>query len=158
MEIRNIVSKDNAAMAKIIRNSLEEFNAAKPDTVYFDETTDRLSEVFSAQHSAYFVIDVDGELAGGAGIFPTDGLPADTCELVKMYVAKKYRGNGYGQMFLNRCFVAAKQEGFKKMYIESMPELSNALGMYVKNGFSYIEKPMGNSGHTGCELWMIKEL
>ena len=39
MEIRNIVSKDNAAMAKIIRDSLEEFNAAKPGTVYFDEST-----------------------------------------------------------------------------------------------------------------------
>ncbi len=48
MKVRNIVSKDNAAMAKIIRNSLEEFNAAKPGTVYFDETTDRLSDLFSA--------------------------------------------------------------------------------------------------------------
>lgn len=158
MEIRNIVSKDNAAMAKIIRNSLEEFNAVKRGTVYFDETTDRLSDVFSADRSAYFVIDIDGELTGGAGIFPTKGLPADTCELVKMYVAKKFRGNGYGQTLLNKCFAAARQEGFKKMYIESMPELKNALGMYEKNGFRYIEKPMGNSGHTGCELWMIKQL
>lgn len=158
MEIRNIVSKDNAAMAKIIRNSLEEFNAVKRGTVYFDETTDRLSDVFSADRSAYFVIDIDGQLAGGAGIFPTEGLPADTCELVKMYVAKKFRGNGYGQTLLNKCFAAARQEGFKKMYIESMPELKNALGMYEKNGFRYIEKPMGNSGHTGCELWMIKQL
>jgi len=158
MEIRNIVSKDNAAIAKIIRSSLEEFNAAKPGTVYFDKTTDRLSELFSAPSSAYFVIDIDGELAGGAGIFPTEELPSDTCELVKMYVAKKFRGNGYGQTLLNKCFAWAKHEGFKKMYIESMPELKNALGMYEKNGFRFIDKPMGNSGHTGCELWMIKEL
>lgn len=158
MQIRNIVSKDNAAMAKIIRNSLEEFNAAKPGTVYFDDTTDRLSEVFSIPRSAYFVIDIDGELAGGAGIFPTEGLPPDTCELVKMYVSKKFRGNGYGQTLLDMCFARAKKEGFKKMYIESMPELSNALGMYEKNGFEYIPHSMGNSGHTGCDLWMMKEL
>lgn len=158
MEIRNIVSKDNAAIAKIIRNSLEEFNAAKPGTVYFDKTTDHLSEVFSVPRSAYFVIDNDGELAGGAGIFPTKELPSDTCELVKMYVAKKFRGKGYGQTLLDKCFEQAKKEGFKKMYIESMPELRNALGMYEKNGFEYISHSLGNSGHCGCDLWMIKEL
>ena len=158
MQIRNLILKDNAAMAKIIRNSLEEFNAAKPGTVYFDETTDRLSEVFSAPRSAYFVIDINDEIAGGAGIFPTEGLPADTCELVKMYVAKKFRGNGYGQTLLEKCIQQAKKEGFTKIYIESMPELRNALGMYEKNGFEYISGPLGNSGHTGCDLWMIKEL
>jgi putative acetyltransferase len=158
MQIRNILSKDNAAMAKIIRDSLEEFNAAKPGTVYFDESTDRLSNVFSMPHSSYFVIDVNGELAGGGGIYPTEGLPTDTCELVKMYVAKKFRGNGYGQTLLEQCMQEAKEEGFKKMYIESMPELSIALGMYEKNGFEYIRQPMGNSGHTGCDVWMIKEL
>ncbi len=158
MEIRNILSKDNAAMAKIIRNSLEEFNAAKPGTVYFDKTTDHLSDVFFTPRSAYFVIDVDGSLAGGAGIFPTEGLPADTCELVKMYVAKKFRGNGYGQMLMEKCIRQAKENGFKKIYIESMPELKNALGMYEKNGFEYISHSLGNSGHTGCDLFMIKNL
>ncbi len=145
-------------MAKIIRDSLEEFNAAKPGTVYFDETTDRLSDVFSAPRTAYFVIDVDGELAGGAGFFPTKGLPSDTCELVKMYVAKKFRGIRYGQTLLEKCMQEAKKESFKKMYIESMPELSNALSMYEKNGFEYITHSMGNSGHTGCDIFMIKKL
>lgn len=158
MQIRDISSKDNVAMAKIIRDSLEEFNAAKPGTVYFDESTDRLSDVFAVPRGAYFVIDVDGELAGGAGFFPTEGLPLDTCELVKMYVAKKFRGNGYGQTLLEKCMQRAKKESFRKMYIESMPELKNALGMYEKNGFEYINHSLGNSGHTGCDLWMIKEL
>jgi len=44
------------------------------------------------------------------------------------------------------------------MYIESMPELLNALKMYEKNGFTYLKQSMGNSGHTGCDLWMIKNL
>ncbi len=158
MQIRNITPKDNAEMAAVIRRSLEDFNAVKQGTVYFDETTDRLSDVFSAPRSAYYVIEIDGQIAGGAGIFPTDGLPVDTCELVKMYVAKKYRGNGYGQTLLEKCFQQAREEGFKKMYIESMPELRNALGMYEKNGFEYIPHSLGKSGHTGCDLWMIREL
>lgn len=158
MKTRNIISKDNAFMARIIRDSLKEFNAAKPGTVYFDDNTDRLSEVFTMPRSAYFVIDIGGELAGGAGIYPTQGLPPDTCELVKMYVSKRFRGNGYGQMLLDQCTLQAKKEGFTRIYIESMPELSYALGMYKKNGFEFIPGPMGNSGHTGCDLWMIKDL
>lgn len=158
MQIRKIEPKDNVAMARIIRNSLEEFDAVKQGTVYFDEATDHLSDVFLKERSAYFVIEIKGELAGGAGFFPTEGLPGDTCELVKMYVAKKFRGNGYGQTLLEKCIGEAKKEEFLKMYIESMPELSNALGMYEKNGFEFISHSMGNSGHTGCELWMIKTL
>jgi putative acetyltransferase len=44
------------------------------------------------------------------------------------------------------------------MDLESMPELTNAIAMYIKNGFTNIVGPLGNSGHTGCEVWMIRYL
>jgi putative acetyltransferase len=56
MIIRKIRAEDNVAIAKIIRDSLLEFGAAKPGTVYFDETTDHLSEVFTEKRSSYFII------------------------------------------------------------------------------------------------------
>jgi len=158
MQLRKIENKDNAAIAKIIRDSLEEFNAVKKGTVYFDESTDHLSDLFSEKRSAYFVIETNTQIAGGAGIFPTAGLPPDTCELVKMYVANKFRGNGYGQTLLDKCMREAIKNGFSKMYIETMPELSNAIEMYKKNGFKYISHALGNSGHTGCDVWMMKTL
>jgi len=158
MQLRKIENKDNAAIAKIIRDSLEEFNAVKKGTVYFDESTDHLSDLFSEKRSAYFVIETNAEIAGGAGIFPTTGLPPDTCELVKMYVANNFRGNGYGQTLLDECMREAIKNGFSKMYIETMPELSNAIEMYKKNGFKYISHALGNSGHTGCDVWMMKTL
>lgn len=158
MVIRNIAPNDNVAMAAIIRNSLTEFNAAKPGTVYFDETTDHLSDLFQRNKAAYFVVEEDGEIAGGAGIFPTKGLDENTCELVKMYVSRKFRRNGYGQTLLEKCIEEAKKEGYEKMYLESMPELKNALSMYEKNGFRYISGSLGDSGHGGCEIWMMKDL
>lgn len=158
MIIRNIRPEDNAAMAKIIRSCLLEFGVANPGTVYFDESTDRLSEVYTEKKSAYFIMKDDKEIAGGAGIFPTDELPPKTCELVKMYIAKKFRRNGYGQTLLEKCIAEAKKEGYEKMYLESMPELTNAIAMYVKNGFTHISGPLGNSGHNGCHVWMIKNL
>ncbi|HEY5463917.1 MAG TPA: GNAT family N-acetyltransferase [Hanamia sp.] len=158
MLIRKIVEEDNSVMADIIRNSLLEFNAAKPGTVYFDESTDHLSELFNAKRSAYFVLEIHHEIAGGGGYFPTKGLPKNNCELVKMYVSKKFRGKGLGKILLQKCMEEAKKEGYKKMYLESMPELVNAIAMYAKNGFSYIPQPLGNSGHTGCDVWMMRDL
>ena len=38
-----------------------------------------------------------------------------------------------------------------------MPELKQALSVYEKFGFEYLKGPMGNSGHTGCSLWMLKQ-
>lgn len=158
MLIRKIIADDNAALAVIIRNSLLEFNAARPGTVYFDETTDHLSDTFIAERSAYYVLVINNEIAGGAGIFPTAGLEKDTCELVKMYLSQKYRGHGHGQMLLERCLEEAKQQGYKKVYLETLPELVMAIAMYKKNGFKNIPASLGSSGHTGCNVWMIKEL
>ncbi len=76
--IREITADDDAKLASIIRGSLEEFNAVKPGTVYFDETTDHLHEVFQKERSGYFVVEIDGEVCGGAGFFPTEDLPPKT--------------------------------------------------------------------------------
>ena len=156
--IRTILPEDNKALAKIIRNSLEEFKANKPGTVYFDESTDNLSEVFKTPNSIYFVAEADGVLLGGGGIYPTQNLPAGTCELVKLYLSNAARGKGIGKLLMEKCFTAAKDLGYKKMYLETMPELNIAVPMYEKMGFTYLQSPQGNSGHGGCDIWMIKDL
>jgi putative acetyltransferase len=156
--IRTIHEEDNTALAKIIRNSLEEFNANKPGTVYYDPTTDNLFEVFKTAKSIYFVALENNTILGGGGIYPTENLPADTCELVKLYVSKTARGKGIGRMLMENCFAAATRFGYTRMYLESMPELNIAVPLYEKLGFTYLPAPMGNSGHDGCDIWMIKEL
>ena len=156
--IRKITAADDAKLATIIRSSLEDFGAVKQGTVYFDESTDRLHEVFQKERSAYFVTEINGEVCGGGGFYPTEGLPENTCELVKMYVSSAARGKGLGKLLLQKCMDEAKNNGFEKMYIESMPELTNAIAMYQKNGFHFIPCSMGNSGHSGCDVFMIRDL
>jgi len=155
--IRNIEPRDNVAIAKIIRDSLAEFGANKPGTVYYDESTDHLFELFnSTPGSIYFIAELNGEVVGGGGIYPTDGLPQGTCELVKMYLKTDVRGAGLGGKMIERCLSVAKELGYSNVYLETMPELKKALSVYEKFGFEYLAAPMGNSGHSGCERWMIK--
>lgn len=156
--IRNIQKEDDQAMAAIIRNTLEEFGANKPGTVYFDKATDHLTEVFSITGSAYYVAEENGKIVGGAGIFPTKNLPAGTCELVKLYLSAEARGKGLGKILMNKCLTTAKDMGYSKVYLETMPELKVAIPMYEKSGFTYLNAAQGSSGHCGCSIWMIKDI
>lgn len=156
--IRSIQPSDNPVLAKIVKDTLAEFGANHPGTVYYDASTDTLFEVFQAPRSFYFVAELDDEVVGGGGIYPTDGLPDDTCELVKMYLLPKARGAGLGRTLIGKCLEKAAEFGYKNIYLETMPELRQALTIYAKFGFEYLEGPMGNSGHTGCSLWMLKRI
>ena len=158
ISIRLIEQADNTALAMIIRNALTEFSANKPGTVYFDDSTDHLYELFQQQQGVYHVAVFNDHIVGGAGINHTTGLAADTCELVKLYLSPEVRGKGIGKALMESCLFAAKKAGYKKIYLETMPELIAAIPMYEQFGFTYLSGPLGNSGHTGCDIWMIKLL
>jgi len=156
--IREIQPEDNEVLAKVIRSVLEEHKMNKPGTVYTDPTTDALFELFRTPKSAYFVVEIDSVIVGGCGVYPTTGLPEDCAELVKLYLLATARGLGLGRILLDTCAARAQEMGYKKLYLESMPELSKAVGLYERAGYTKIPKPMGNSGHYACDLWMLKEL
>jgi putative acetyltransferase len=156
--LRTIQQSDNAAVANIIRTSLAEFGVDKPGTVYFDQSTDHLYELFQKPGSTYYVAEQNDQLIGGAGIFPSAGLPDHVCELVKMYLKKEARGLGLGKTLVEKCLDFARSTGFERIYLESFPELGTAVSMYEKFGFTYLRGPLGNTGHFGCNVWMIKNL
>lgn len=158
IRIRPIQPSDNPDLALIVRNTLAEFGAANAGTVYFDPTTDALFELFQTPGSAYFVAEANGKILGGGGIFPTEGLPQNTCELVKMYLLPEARGIGLGRTLITQCLETARENGFEQVYLETLNELHLALKAYAKFGFEYLSAPLGNSKHFGCGLWMLKKL
>jgi putative acetyltransferase len=156
--IRYIQPGDNARLAYIVRHVLKEFNANKPGTAYFESTTDNIYELFQKPGSAYLVAELNGEIIGGSGIYLTDSLPYGYCELVKLYLLPVARGNGLGKMLIEKCLSLAKEKDFTHIYLESMSELSKAVGLYERLGFKHIDKALGNSSHSACGIWMVKAL
>ena len=156
--LRPLRKEDNPTIASVIRSVLAEFKANKPGTVYYDPTTDDLFQLFSFPLSAYWILELDGKIVGGSGIFPTEGLPEGCCELVKLYLLPEARGKGYGKILIERSLQSAREAGFKEVYLETMPELKMAMGLYERCGFTYLNAPLGNSGHFGCDLWMLRTL
>ncbi len=155
---RKIEQKDNVKVAKLIRDILLEHELNQPGTVYFDPTTDALFELFQTENSCYYIAENSSEIIGACGIFPTEGLPEKHIELVKFYVNSDFRGKGIGKKLMELSLDVAKNFGFKKVYLESLPELEKAVGMYESFGFKHIPKRLGNSGHCACNILMLKEL
>lgn len=156
--IRPIRPEDNAEIARIIRATLTEFGANHPGTVFTDPTTDDLYTLFRTPGSFYQVASNKGRLLGGAGIFPSPGLPEGICELVKMYLVPTARSIGLGRKMIADGLDRARTLGYRQVYIETMPELIRAVEVYRRFGFRDLPGPLGNTGHFGCSVWMILDL
>lgn len=158
MTIRKIQSADNHTLGTVIQQVFREFGIDRPGTAYYDPQLFSLSELFETPGSAYWVAEIDNEIVGGGGIFPTQGLHPDCVELVKFYLLPKARGKGWGKELLLHCISGAREMGYHSMYLETMPELTTAVPLYEKTGFRHLTAPLGDSGHFACSIWMQRPL
>ena len=59
---------------------------------------------------------------------------------------------------MDKAIGSARKLGYTSLYLESLPELGKAISLYERAGFKFINAPLGNSGHFGCDIWMLKDL
>ena len=157
-KIREIKSEDNQQVKELIRNVLVEMGVPKVGTAYEDEALDDMTKTYEGERRSYFVVEENSKIIGGAGIAPLTGLEDEICELQKMYFLPEARGRGIGMKMITHCLEFGKNNGFQKCYIETLPYMENARRLYDKNGFEVIEKPLGDTGHYNCTVFMTKEL
>ena len=156
--IRQIRKEDNLALAKVIRDVFEEHDAPRIGTVFSDPTTNNLFDLFQTSKAVLWVAEDDSTILGCCGIFPTEGLPGNYAELVKYYLNQNARGKGIGKELMEHCILSAKEFGYKKLYLESLSQFSKAVSIYEKQGFLKLSQPLGNSKHSTCNIWMLKDL
>lgn len=157
IDLRKIQTRDNQVVAETIRQVFHEFNAPQTGTVYSDPSMDNLFELFQQEGAEFWVAELDGEVVGCCGIYPTPGLDEHCVELVKFYLAAKARGKGIGKALMRQSIASAKALGYKQVYIESISQFSKAVGMYQHLGFRKLDRPLGHSGHHSCTIWMLLE-
>ena len=156
--IRKIKKEDNSAVAALIRAVFDELNIPKVGTAYEDPYLDLMFEEYSKPKSVYYVVEKEGRIIGSAGVAQLENEADTICELQKMYFLPETRGLGIGSQMMAKCLQSAKEFGFEKCYLETMPFMLDAQKLYKKVGFEYICSPMGSTGHTSCPVWMLKDL
>lgn len=155
---RKLIKSDNPLLANLIRTVFIEHDAPQIGTVYSDPTTDNLFELFKHPKSTFWVAELNGEIVGCCGVFPTKGLPENMTELVKFYVLEKARGFGIGKELMEKSLVSAKEFGFEKVYLETLDHFAKAVGIYEKLGFKRIDKFLEEPDHFTCDIWMVLDL
>lgn len=156
--LRPIESRDDAAVAAIIRAVMPEFGATGCGFAINDPEVDWMSRAYAEPRSAYFVVERDGKVIGGGGIAPLSGGDEGTCELRKMYFLPEARGIGAGTAMMARCLQAARDAGFARCYLETLGGMDAAMRLYERTGFRRLDAPLGDTGHGGCNTFYLLDL
>lgn len=162
--IRPMKAGDRDEVAALIRTVMPEFGAKGPGYAIEDEEVDDMFAAYREARSGYFVVtragkNGDGEVVvGGGGYAPLIGGDGRTCELRKMYFYPEVRGLGIGQDVLATCIEGARRAKFARMYLETLRNMDRARALYERNGFVPLERPLGETGHYGCDAFYVRDL
>ena len=158
-QIEKITVDDNPILAMIIRSVMTEFGAVGEGTSILDPEVDKLEQYYSEdRHQFYKLATVDNQLVGCGGYAPLKGGDGSVCELRKMYFLPEARGKGWGGKFLTHCIEAARSDGFKSMYLETLKSMTAANGLYNKFGFKELSCTVGDTGHHACDAYYSLDL
>lgn len=157
-KIRKIEKKDNPAIQKLIETVMTEFGAVGEGFSIMDPEVKSMFESYSNEKAAFFIAEINNEIVGGAGIAQLKGTDDKICELKKMYILPEARGKKIGKALMEKCLEAAKKIGFQFCYLETLSNMESANILYEKYGFERLTKPMGNTGHFGCNKWFMKKI
>lgn len=156
--IRKIQSADNPQVKKVVQNVLVEMGVPKVGTAYEDKSLNDMHATYNMERMEYFVVEENNKIIGGAGIAPLEGGGFTVCELQKMYFLPEARGRGVGSEMMKKCLEFAREAGYKQCYLETLPYMESARKLYARTGFQSLDKPMGDTGHYNCTMWMIKDI
>jgi putative acetyltransferase len=166
LTIRPIAPEDNAAVAHLVRTTLEEHQCTGPG---FASSDPELDDLYSAYQTppgqppmrAYWVIaDDTGRIWGGGGFARLKGIRLDeaVCELQKVYFHPALRGKGFGRRLMELCIRHAAEARYRTMYLETVPQMESAVGLYRKLGFERLPTYLGDTGHRSCTIFMSRPL
>jgi putative acetyltransferase len=154
--IRAIRREDNKQLFKIIKTILEcEFNETEAEILEMLPELKDMFNFYKSARSRYFVIEFEGKVLGGGGIAPIN---SKMCELQKMYLSKEARGKGLGGLLLRECLKFAKKSKYQACYLDTRRSMAAAKGLYEKNGFKQLKKPLARTGHYLCDNYYILDL
>ena len=102
------------------------------------------------------VAEMDGQVLAEAEAWLGDEPPpyGRNLNLSVFYTLRGHSGRGLGTALMRAFEAHAAAERCDTMLVTTV----EAPGVYAKFGFEYLKGPMGNSGHTGCSLWMLRSL
>ena len=148
IEYECLSPQDEGTIIGLIRQNLESFEEAGSVIASTFRRLDNFYESYSKDGSIYLVVKETqtNQCIGGAGLGPLAGLhPAEGIgEIRDMFISKPYRGHGLGAKLLQQCLEAAIKADYRRLYLETTPEMEHAQKLFKRFGFRPVTQNMAN--------------
>jgi ribosomal protein S18 acetylase RimI-like enzyme len=101
----------------------------------FDRELAELPGDYAPPRGMLLLAEVDGAAAGCAALRPFAG---DVAELKRLYVRPAYRGLGLGRRLTETALADARDRGYRRVRLDTVPGMETAQALYVALGFREI--------------------
>ncbi len=151
------LSVDNVdEVVDLIRENLGVFEDVGSVLAASYRRVDRMIQTYHHPGASYFVARdaASNEIIGGAGLGPLAGLPMEEGlgEIREMVLNEAYRGRGIGTQLLRCCLEIAKEYEYKRIYMETTPQMEKAQKLFKRFGFRPVTHAQGTTPVQSEEL------
>jgi putative acetyltransferase len=152
----NIRNADSAADLREARMLFEEYAASLDHDLSFQNFEEELVTLpgnYARPDGRLLLAAWDEALAGCVAL---RRLESGTCELKRLYVRPAFRAQKIGRALAERVIQEAREAGYRKMRLDTLPSMTSAITLYRRLGFqpieSYRENPVAGAVFLELQL------
>ncbi|WP_233855786.1 GNAT family N-acetyltransferase [Paraburkholderia sp. HD33-4] len=145
---------------EIVRTIFREYAESLGIDLGFQQFDDELAGLpgkFAAPRGRVLLASDDTDDPGGiVGCVAMRPIDDSTCEMKRLYVRPVGRGLHVGRQLATRICATAKEAGYRRMRLDTLPTMQAALGLYASLGFepidAYVFNPIPGAIFLECDL------
>jgi ribosomal protein S18 acetylase RimI-like enzyme len=137
-EVAVEIREPRAAELEEARRLVEEYVESLGIDLGFQQIEQELGEfpgAYGPPEGTLLLAYAGGEAAGCVAVRSLEG---DCCEMKRLYVRPAFRGRGLGRALAAAALEAARQLGYGRMRLDTLPEMEAARELYRRLGFKEI--------------------
>jgi ribosomal protein S18 acetylase RimI-like enzyme len=109
-----------------------------------DDELTNFPQKYKEPDGTFIIAKYNGSVVGCVGLKSID---ENICEMKRLFVTDKYKGKGIGKKLVEMVIEEARYKKYKKMRLDTLKAMENALKIYYKNNFYEIEPYYNNPGN-----------